>query len=211
MKGLFITLEGIDGCGKSTQASLLADRIKELGCKVVHTFEPGGTELGRLVRSLFLQKDAALDARTELFLMAADRSHHVAKVIRPALKRGAVVVCERYVDSSVAYQGYGGDIPVEDVLQVNELATQGLEPHITFLLDIDPKEVANRRARADDRMEAREADFHQRVRQGYLQLAKKYPRRIVKIDVAGQSIKQTQKAIQSRLMESELLAGWRVS
>lgn len=185
MKGLFITLEGIDGSGKSTQAARLKERLEAAGWRVVHTREPGGTALGRVIREQFLASGAAeIDPITELLLMAADRAHHVETVIRPALERGEAVVCERYTDSTEAYQGYGGGVPLDAVRRVNELATGGLAPHLTFLLDLEPAQAVRRWSRGPDRVESRGEAFYRRVREGYLRIAEACPGRVRVIDAS---------------------------
>lgn len=185
MKGLFITLEGIDGTGKTTQAARIKARFEAAGWRVTHTREPGGTALGRVIREQFLSVEGVeIDPLTELLLMAADRSHHVKEVILPALERGEAVICERYTDSTEAYQGHGGNLPLEVVRQVNALATGGLAPDVTFLLDLDPKAARLRRSGRRDRMEARDGAFHRRVRDGYLHIAGEHPERVRVIDAS---------------------------
>lgn len=185
MKGLFITLEGIDGTGKTTQAARIKDRLEASGLRVTHTREPGGTALGKAIRELFLSpRGAEIDSITELLMMAADRAQHVKEVVLPALERGEAVVCERYTDSTEAYQGYGGGVPLEAIRRVNALATGGLVPTLTFLLDLDPGEARKRWNRGLDRMEARGDAFYRRVREGYLSLARENPERICVIDAS---------------------------
>lgn len=188
MNGSFITFEGIDGCGKSTQARWLVSALRERGLSVVHTREPGGTELGREIRRLFLHFGRLeIGAATEALLMAADRSDHVERVIRPALVRGEIVISERYTDSTEAYQGYGGSMPIDAIQAINDVATQRLEPTLTFLLDLDPYEASRRRSdRSDhsDRMEAKAIAFHERVREGYLEIGRRHRDRIVLIDAS---------------------------
>lgn len=187
MRGNLITFEGIDGSGKSTQALWLVRAFEERGLPVVHTREPGGTELGREIRRLFLHQDGLeIGALTETLLMAADRSDHVRRVIRPALERGACVISERYVDSTEAYQGYGGSVPLETIRSINAFATGGLVPAVTFLLDLDPEVAVRRRSeRVDaDRMEAKALTFHHRVRRGYLEIWRRDPERVVRLDAS---------------------------
>lgn len=184
-----MTFEGIDGSGKSTQAAMLADWLRAAGAEVVHTREPGGSPLGDVVREVFLHRpEIELRVETEVLLMAADRAEHVARVIGPALQRGQTVLCERYVDSTTAYQGYGGGED-EELLRhigaINAFATGGLEPDVTFLLDLDPEVAAGRRAGAVDRVEAKGLAYQRRVREGYLRLARAYPERIVLLDAAA--------------------------
>ncbi|QIM15262.1 dTMP kinase [Leucobacter insecticola] len=184
MSGLFITLEGGDGAGKSTQAELLAGWLEERGREVVRTREPGGTTLGVELRKLLLH-GGDVSPRAEALLYAADRAQHIATVVRPALERDAVVVQDRYIDSSLAYQGAGRVLSVEDVRRISEWASDGLWPQLTVLLDIDPGEGATRRVSrggSDDRLEAEAIEFHRAVREGFLELAKQGPDRFLVID-----------------------------
>ncbi|MFG1920506.1 dTMP kinase [Cryptosporangium sp. NPDC048952] len=185
--GLFIVFEGGEGAGKSTQSRALADWLAGRGFEVVATREPGATPLGREIRSLILDhRDDAPSSRSEALLYAADRAHHVATVIRPALARGAVVVCDRYVDSSLAYQGAGRDLATEDIEWLSRWATAGLVPDLVILLDVDPSigltRVGNRGAA--DRLEAESIDFHQRVRRAFLDRAAADQRRYLVLDAA---------------------------
>lgn len=185
MSGLFISFEGIDGVGKSTQADLLETFLREHGREVVRTLEPGGTELGQEIRHLLLHRKGDVAPRAEALLYAADRAHHVATKIRPALAEGKVVLIDRYLDSSVAYQGAGRDLDRKEIRDLSLWATGGLLPELTVLLDLDP-EVA--RARRDqtgtepDRLEREKLDFFIAVREGYLELAKAEPNRFLVID-----------------------------
>lgn len=191
MKGLFITFEGVDGCGKSTQAKGLARRLAERGVDVVRTREPGGTPLGQKLRPLLLDADADGPVPVaEMLLMAADRAHHVRTVIVPALERGAVVIGDRYVDSSIAYQAGGLGLPEADVRRVNEIATGGLRPHMTLLLDLAPQHALQRASGriGADRIEERGLHFQQRVLHTYEQLMIAEPDRWERIDVNGLSV-----------------------
>lgn len=170
---VFIVLEGGDGCGKSTQAGRLVARLRELGREVVATREPGATEPGAAIRSLVLG-GGDLDARTEALLIAADRAEHVSRVIRPALERGAVVVSDRYVPSSLAYQGVGRGLGVEAVARLSSWATDGLEPDLVIVFDVDPAEAAGRRAGPQDRMEREPDSFRALVLQAYRDLAAQF-------------------------------------
>lgn len=188
--GLFITLEGPDGCGKSTQAAQLYERIKAAGVAALLTREPGGTPVGEALRRIILDPESDLADQTEVLLYAASRAEHVEKVIRPALARRVVVVAERYVDSSLAYQGYALGRGVEVVRQVNAFATGGLTPDLTLLLDVSPEEGlarAGARRKGADRIERREVDYHRRVREYYLSLAKEEPRRVRLIPTDGRT------------------------
>jgi dTMP kinase len=186
--GLFIAFEGGEGVGKSTQAIKLAAWLKVQGYDYVITREPGATDLGARIRGMLLDPSSTLSARTEAMLYAADRSHHVAAVLRPALARGAVVVTDRFVDSSLAYQGAGRDLPVEDVAWLSTWATGGLQPDLIVLLDLDPVIGLSRAADRGqvDRLEAEQLDFHRRVRTAFLDLARADSRRYLVIDATAQ-------------------------
>jgi len=181
--GLFISFEGGDGAGKSTQLALLAAWLREQGREVVTTREPGGTDLGRSVRELLLHGDD-VDERTEALLYAADRAHHVTTLVRPALARGAVVLTDRYLDSSVAYQGGGRGLTAERVEELNLWAVDGLLPRLTVLLDLDPAQLPARLTGAPDRLERAGAEFHHRTRQAFLERAAAHPERFVVLDAA---------------------------
>ena len=178
---MFVTFEGLDGSGKTTQADLLRERLEADGLEVVATREPGGTELGEQIRDLLLH-GGHVTPWAEALLYAASRAQHVDETIRPALERGAAVVCDRYVDSSVAYQGAGRGLGIDRVLDLNLAAVDGLLPDRTFLLLLDPGEVAARIARDHDRLEREGDDFRRRVDAGYRELAARFPERIVFLD-----------------------------
>ena len=184
-RGMFITFEGGDGSGKSTQIQSVRDWFESRGREVIVTREPGGTELGTEIRRLVQNGPEDVDARTEALLYAADCAYHVATVIRPALERGAVVLGDRYIDSSLAYQGAARSLGVDEIASLSAWATQGLYPSLTFLLDLPPEVGARRRTDAPDRMERESMDFHERVRHEYLRLADAEPERIVVIDAVG--------------------------
>ena len=184
-RGVFITFEGGDGSGKSTQIQSVREWFESRGREVIVTREPGGTELGTEIRRLVQNGPEDVDARTEALLYAADRAYHVATVIRPALERGAVVLGDRYIDSSLAYQGAARSLGVDEIASLSAWATQGLYPSLTFLLDLPPEVGARRRTDAPDRMERESMDFHERVRHEYLRLADAEPERIVVIDAVG--------------------------
>jgi dTMP kinase len=182
-RGLLLALEGGEGAGKSTQARLLAIWLRDQGYEVVPTQEPGATKVGMRLRALLLDTaHAGLSARAETLMYAADRAEHVATVIEPALARGAIVVTDRYVDSSLAYQGAGRRLPVTEVASLNQWATSGLMPDLTILLDLAPMEGLMRRERSADRLEAEPAEFHQRVRAGFLALVDAEPERYLVLD-----------------------------
>jgi dTMP kinase len=172
-RGLFVVLEGGDGCGKSTQVKRLVSRLQDLGREVVATREPGATETGAAIRLLVLGGDH-LDPRAEALLIAADRAEHVAEVIRPALDRGAVVVSDRYIPSSLAYQGVARGLGVEEIARLSDWATGGLAPDLVVVLDIPAADAAARRAAPQDRMEREPDSFREMVNQAYRDLAARF-------------------------------------
>lgn len=186
-RGLFVTLEGGDGSGKTTQAELLERWLIERGRTVLRTREPGGTDVGVEVREIVLHHRGDISPRAEALLYAADRAHHVATVVRPALARGEVVIQDRYVDSSVAYQGAGRVLDPHEVRRLSDWATEGLMPDLTLLLDLPPEAARHRldvaRTRYD-RLEAEAEAFHDRVRAAYLEIAESDPARIAVVDAA---------------------------
>ncbi|MET0955835.1 MAG: dTMP kinase [Cryobacterium sp.] len=186
--GLFITLEGGDGSGKSTQAQLLTDWLEAAGHTVVRTREPGGTEVGVEIRQIVLHHRGEVSSRAEALLYAADRAQHVATLVRPALARGEIVIQDRYLDSSVAYQGAGRVLGGPEVRDLSLWAAEGLLPHLTLLLDLD-ETAARGRLDADnkvfDRLEAEKGEFHARVRAAFLDLAAAEPDRFLVLDAAA--------------------------
>ena len=185
--GLFITLEGGDGSGKTTQAERLGAWLAGEGRTILRTREPGGTEVGVEVREIVLHHRGDITSRAEALLYAADRAHHVATVVRPALERGDVVIQDRYIDSSVAYQGAGRVLDPDAVRRLSEWATEGLRPDLTILLDLDADAARGRLDEARtryDRLEAEASEFHDRVRSAYLALAAAEPERFLVIDAA---------------------------
>jgi len=181
MHGLFVTFEGVDGSGKTTVANLVADCFRRQGLPVLLTSEPNTTYIKQ-----FLMTVNERTAWTETFLFLADRAEHVAKVIRPALQRGEIVLCDRFIDSTIAYQGFGLGLPVDQLRQLNDAVTGGLVPNLTILLDIEP-ELGLRRSQRKTIFERRSLEFHERVRYGYLWLASREPHRIKVVD-ASQSL-----------------------
>jgi len=197
--GFFIALEGGDGAGKSTQAEALAEWIRAKGHEVVLTREPGATPVGKRLRSILLDvSSAGLSHRAEALLYAADRAEHVDTVVRPALERGAVVITDRYVDSSVAYQGAGRDLSPVEIARISRWATDGLVPHLTVLLDVAPETARERFTEAPDRLESEPAEFHARVRSGFLTLAAADPGRYLVVD-AGQEPEAVTTVVRARL------------
>jgi dTMP kinase len=189
LRGLFISLEGPDGSGKSTQARLLCECLRNLRVPVLVTREPGGSKAADAIRGVLLDPSlGGLSDRAELLLFAASRHQHLQDTILPALRKGKVVICDRYVDSTTAYQAHGRRFASAQVAWINRFSSQNLLPDITLLFDLPEAEGLKRAARAkhgSDRMEAQGPAFHRRVRQGYLQLARRQPRRIKLIKVAG--------------------------
>ncbi|WP_107489440.1 dTMP kinase, partial [Streptomyces sp. rh34] len=197
--GFFLVLEGGDGAGKSTQVEALADWIRSKGHEVVVTREPGATPVGKRLRSILLDvSSAGLSNRAEALLYAADRAEHVDSVVRPALERGAIVISDRYIDSSVAYQGAGRDLAPTEIARISRWATSGLVPHLTVLLDVDPATARERFTEAPDRLESEPVEFHERVRSGFLTLAAADPTRYLVVD-AGQEPESITTVVRHRL------------
>ncbi len=186
-QGLFMTFEGMEGCGKTTQAKRLARRLQGMGVPVIVTLEPGGTRIGKKIRRVLLDaRNKALTPLAELMLYAGDRAQHVEEIIQPALRAGKCVICDRFSDATVVYQGMARGQDMKLIRLLNNIVTEGIRPHLTFLLDC-PVEVGLRRAlgrnmKGQDRFEKEALSFHRRVRNGYLDLARKEPKRFVVID-----------------------------
>nr|WP_202628019.1 dTMP kinase [Cellulomonas sp. APG4] len=196
-RGVFVSFEGGDGVGKSTQLSLLAEWLEQRGVEVVRTREPGGTTLGQALRDAVLHGED-VSPRTEALLYATDRAHHVASVVRPALERGAVVLTDRYLDSSVAYQGDGRALGTEEVERLSLWATEGLLPDLTVLLDLDPDVGLTRLSGAPDRLERAGAEFHRRTRRAYLDRAAAGGTRWLVLD-AARPREEVQAAVRERV------------
>lgn len=188
MNGVFITLEGTEGAGKTTQVRLLAEWLESMGLAVVTTREPGAGKIGAQIRQVLLNpENEGLSPQAEALLMAADRAQHTAELLRPALLAGKIVLCDRYIDSHIAYQGYGRGLSVEWLRELNERATEGLYPDMTLLLDLSPEiglARANERGAAD-RMEQEKLDFHRRIYDGYKELTAADTERVRVIDAAA--------------------------
>lgn len=178
MKGLFITFEGADGCGKTTQLNLLAEYLKNKGLGVATTRETGAKGLGEKIREIVLHYDGEISSNAEAFLFLADRAQNVDKIIKPAMEEGKIVLCDRHTDSTLAYQGYGRGVDIERARMLNKIATSGLVPDLTFVFDVDVETSMARVGKTKDRIESAGTDFHEKVRNGYLELAKAEPERI---------------------------------
>ncbi|AFZ00655.1 dTMP kinase [Calothrix sp. PCC 6303] len=203
MAGKLIVFEGVEGCGKTTQMQMTGEWLRSLGVAVVTTREPGGTELGVKLRRLLLEKTEGetIADRTELLLYAADRAQHVEADLKPNLKQGKIILCDRFVDSTIAYQGYGRGLDMHLIHQLNQIATGGLESDITLWFDLDAEVGLKRKRRSGeiaDRIEQEEITFHLRVQQGYAEIAASQPQRVKKID-ASLAPELVQKQIQEVL------------
>ena len=193
-KGLFITFEGGDGCGKTTQIKLLEQYLKDKGYKTLLTREPGSVGLGEKVREILLNYDGEVSPVCESFLFLADRAQNVDCIIKPALEEGTIVICDRHTDSSVAYQGYGRGLDIDRINMLNNIATSGLKPDLTIVLDVDVETSQARVGSEKDRMESAGIEFFERVRQGFLEIAKQEPDRVKVVD-SKQSIEEIHKQI----------------
>ena len=193
-KGLFITFEGADGCGKTTQLKLLAEYLTNKGLEVVITREPGAKGLGEKVREILLNYDGEVSDRCESFLFLADRAQHIDMIINPAIAQGKIILCDRHTDSSVAYQGYGRGLSIERINMLNDLAVNGRYPDMTLVFDIDVETSMKRVGEEKDRMESAGMEFFNRVRNGYLEIAKQEPNRVKVLD-ARKSIEEIHKDV----------------
>lgn len=183
-KGLFITFEGADGCGKTTQIELLAQYLRGNGHQVVTTREPGAIGLGEKIREILLNYDGEVSDRCESFLFLADRAQHIDMIVNPAVLAGKIVLCDRHTDSSVAYQGYGRGLPVERIKMLNNIAVNGRIPDLTLVFDINVETSMQRVGDEKDRIESVGMEFFNRVRNGYLEIAKQEPDRVKVIDAS---------------------------
>lgn len=209
-RGLFITLEGPEGAGKTTILSRLAKRFQKEGIKVLHTREPGGIEIAEQIRKVILDKNnTAMDSRTEALLYAAARRQHLVEKVQPALEEGYIVLCDRFVDSSLAYQGYARKLGIDEVYSINQFAIDDMMPNLTLYFDIDPKVGLERISRSDERevnrLDLEELQFHEAVREGYQILLTRFPERMRKInaeqsldDVFEKAYKEVDRLLQSQ-------------
>ena len=193
-KGLFITFEGADGCGKTTQIQLLDEYLQSKGYKTLLTREPGAKGLGTKLREILLHYDGEVSSKCESFLFLADRAQHIDCIIKPALNEGVIVLCDRHTDSTVAYQGYGRGLDIEEINHLNNIATGGLKPDLTILLDVDIETSMQRVGKEKDRMESSGVEFFNKVRQGFLEISKKEPSR-VKVISSSDTIENIHKKI----------------
>jgi len=205
-RGLLISFEGPEGSGKSTQAEIVYKWLLKKGYETILTWEPGGTELGKLVRDILLNRGLFIAPKAEMLLYGADRAQHVEEVIYPALKNGKIVLCDRFIDSSLAYQAYARGLDINFVEQINILASGGLIPDLTLLFDLPIEEGFKRKKRGDfDRIERESLEFHKAVREGYLAVARNNPHRVKLID-ASRPLESVAEAAISAV--DEFLKGW---
>ncbi|UYZ22095.1 dTMP kinase [Mesobacillus jeotgali] len=188
-KGIFITIEGPDGSGKTTILQMLAQNLEKEGYAVVATREPGGIEIAEQIREVILDpENTAMDPRTEALLYAAARRQHLAEKVKPALEEGKIVLCDRFVDSSLAYQGHARGLGIDEVYSINEFAIENMMPALTLYFDVAPEigleRINKNKGREVNRLDLENLDFHQKVREGYLILAERFPKRIVKVDAS---------------------------
>jgi len=193
-KGLFITFEGVDGCGKTTQINLLSQYLIKRGYEVLLTREPGGKGLGEKLREILLNYDGEVSDRCESFLFLADRAQHIDVIVNPAVEQGKIVLCDRHTDSTVAYQGYGRGLDIDTINSLNNLATNGKRPDLTFVFDIDTETSMKRVGKNQDRMESAGIEFQTKVRNGYLKIANQEPERVKVID-STKSIEEIHKQV----------------
>ncbi len=193
-KGLFITFEGADGCGKTTQLMLLAKYLKSKGLEVVVTREPGARGLGEKIREILLNYDGEVSSQAEAFLFLADRAQHIDVIVKPAVESGKIVLCDRHTDSTVAYQGYGRGLDIDRIKMLNNLATGDRRPDLTIVFDIDVETSMARVGAEKDRMESAGTEFFNRVRNGYLKIAELEPER-VKVLNATKSVEDIHKEV----------------
>ncbi len=199
-KGFFITFEGADGCGKTTQIKLLNEWLNKKNYKTIVTLEPGATDLGKNLRQILLHYEKPVSDEAEMFMYLADRAQHAQMIIKPALEDKTIVLCDRYTDSTVAYQGYGRNGNIEKINTLNEIATKGLKSDLTLLFDVESEIAQSRLGKTKDRLESQGIQFHKKVRNGYLELAKQNPERIKIID-ANKTIEEVFSDVQKIIGE----------
>ncbi|MBG9447883.1 dTMP kinase [Cytobacillus firmus] len=204
-KGKFITVEGPEGAGKTTIIDMLASNLAEEGYQVLQTREPGGIEIAEQIRNVILdKKNTKMDPRTEALLYAAARRQHLAEKVKPALDEGYIILCDRFIDSSLAYQGYARGLGIEEVYSINSFAIEGMMPELTLYFDIDPEAGLDRinqhKGREVNRLDLEKLGFHHKVREGYLKLMELYPERIFKID-ASKPLEEVYQQAESKLKE----------
>ncbi|MCQ2800366.1 MAG: dTMP kinase [Bacilli bacterium] len=201
---MFITIEGPEGSGKTTAVDTAVEELKKMGYQIVRTREPGGTPIAEQIRNVILDKNnVAMDQRTEALLYAASRRQHLVEKVWPALKEGKIVICDRYLDSSLAYQGGARGLGVDNILQVNSFATEGTFPDLTLLFDIDPEiglaRIAANADREVNRLDLEKIEFHNKVRNTFLELARRYPERFVVIDASQSRENVAKKTLETML------------
>ena len=202
---MFITLEGPEGSGKTTAVNYAVSKLEEMGYKIVRTREPGGTPIAEQIRNVILDKEnTKMDPRTEALLYAASRRQHLVEKVWPAIKEGKIVICDRYLDSSLAYQGGARGLGVDNILNINSFATEGTFPDLTLLFDLDPKiglaRISANASREVNRLDLEKLEFHEKVRNTFLELAKRYPERFVIID-ASKSQEEVAEATLKTILE----------
>ncbi|MCM3246375.1 dTMP kinase [Cytobacillus firmus] len=204
-KGKFITVEGPEGAGKTTIIDMLASNLAKEGYQVLQTREPGGIEIAEQIRSVILDKNnTKMDPRTEALLYAAARRQHLAEKVKPAMDKGYIILCDRFIDSSLAYQGYARGLGIDEVYSINSFAIEGMMPELTLYFDIEPEAGLDRinqhKGREVNRLDLEKLDFHHKVREGYLKLMELYPERIFKIDASG-TLEEVYQQAESKLKE----------
>ncbi|WP_163102928.1 dTMP kinase [Peribacillus alkalitolerans] len=205
-KGMFITIEGPEGAGKSTVIPLLGERLQQQGCKILITREPGGISISEQIRHVILNKEnTSMDGRTEALLYAAARRQHLVEKVVPALQEGYIVLCDRFIDSSLAYQGYARGLGIDEVFKINEFAIEGRMPHLTLYFDIEPEEglkrISSNEEREQNRLDLEALSFHHKVREGYMKVKQMFNERFYTID-ASQPIDAVVEEAEKKVLES---------